>query len=236
MICKLLQYQGAPEVETDKFSENTVEYQCFGSMFNQVVEKKVSDQTGRLTGLLTFTGGKAKKSIKHCIHLPPETGYETVVRLLNNKYLHYLHAPYRKEIKALSSVKYSDASGFRKFHSFVLKCETFCKSTAWNSLETPEILCILVSKLSGNLRDRWNGKVQVVWRVFGREPFLSNFVSFGNEETTLVSDAIFSKDAVWSIFRRLKGNMKKETWKFCHKRGRSGKRLSVWRKSWSWWL
>ena len=131
-------------------------------MFNQVVEKKVSDQTGRLTGLLTFTGGKAKKSIKHCIHLPPETGYETVVRLLNNKYLHYLHAPYRKEIKALSSVKHSDASGFRKFYSFVLKCETFCKSTAWTSLETPEILYILVSKLSGNLRDRWNGKVQVV--------------------------------------------------------------------------
>ena len=41
MKCKLLQYQGAPKVETDNFL----------SMFNQVVEKKVSDQIGRLTKL-----------------------------------------------------------------------------------------------------------------------------------------------------------------------------------------
>ena len=41
MKCKLLQYQGVPKVEIDNFL----------SMFNQVVEKKVSDQMGRLTKL-----------------------------------------------------------------------------------------------------------------------------------------------------------------------------------------
>ena len=40
MICKLLQYQGAPEVEIDKFNSNPLEYQYFVSMFNQVVKKK----------------------------------------------------------------------------------------------------------------------------------------------------------------------------------------------------
>ena len=87
------------------------------------MEKKVNDQTGRLTRLLTFTGGEAKELIKHCIHLPPETGYETAVRLLNNRYEnpHYLLTSYRKELKALPSVKPGDASGFRKFYSFVLK-------------------------------------------------------------------------------------------------------------------
>ena len=184
MICKLLQYQGAPEVETDKFNGNPLEYQYFVSMFNQVVEKKVSDQTGRLTRLLKFTGGEAKELIKHCIHLPPKTGYETVVRMLNNRYgnFHYLLASYRKKIKALPSVKPGDASGFRKFYSFVLKCETFSKSTAWNALETLESLCILVSMLPGSLRNRWNRKVQVVGRDFGREPCLSDFSSFVHEE------------------------------------------------------
>ena len=125
-------------------------------MFNQVVEKKVNDQAGRLTRLLTFTGSEAKELIKHCIHLPPETGYETAVRLLNNRYgnPHYLLTSYRKELKALASVKPGDASGFRKFYSFVLTCETFSKSTAWNALETQETLSILVSKLPGSLRDR----------------------------------------------------------------------------------
>ena len=42
MICKLPQYQGAPEVEIDKFNGNSLEKQYFVSMFNQV-ERKVSD-------------------------------------------------------------------------------------------------------------------------------------------------------------------------------------------------
>ena len=133
-------------------------------MFNQVVKKKVSDQKERLTRLLKFTGGEAKELVKHCIHLATETGYETAMRLLNNRYgnLHCLLASYRKEIKALPSVKPGDASGFRKFCSFVVKCETFSKSIGWNDLETQETLCVLVSKLPGRLTDRWNRKVQVV--------------------------------------------------------------------------
>ena len=127
----MLQYQGALEVEIGKFSGNPLEYHYFVSMFSQAVEKKVSDQTGRLIKQLKFTDGEARESRKHCIHLPNETDYKTV-RLLNNRYgnPHYLLASYRKEIKVLPSVKHGDVSGFRKFYSFVLKCETFFKSTA----------------------------------------------------------------------------------------------------------
>ena len=39
MICKLFQQQGAPEVEVDKFSGNALEYQCFFSMFKEVVDR-----------------------------------------------------------------------------------------------------------------------------------------------------------------------------------------------------
>ena len=98
--------------------------------------------------------------------------------------------------QSMSIIFSCDAFGFRKFNSFVLRCETFSKSIAWNALETLETLCILVSKLPGSLRDRWNRRIQVVRRSFGREPCLSDFASFVHEETTLVNDPIFSKDAV----------------------------------------
>ena len=78
----------------------------------------------------------------------------------------------------------------------MLKCETFSKCTCWNALETPETLCILVSKLPGRLRDSWNRKVQVVRRTLQREPCLADFSSFVFDETTLVNDPIFSRDAV----------------------------------------
>ena len=97
---------------------------------------------GRLTRLSNFTGGEAKGLIKRCILLPPQTAYETAVRQLNNRCENplYLLASCRKEIKSLTSVKPDDASGFRKFYSFVLKCETFSKSTGYNALETQETL------------------------------------------------------------------------------------------------
>ena len=108
--------------------------------------------------------------------------------------------------KSFPSVKSGDTSGFRKFYNFLLKCEVFSKSTAWNALESQETLCFLVSKLPGSLKDRWNKKVQVVRKSFGREPCLSDFASFVHEGTTLVMILFFQRMLYWSIFRLLKRN------------------------------
>lgn len=57
-------------------------------------------QMGKLTRLFNFTDGEVKGLIKHCIHLPTETGYETAARQLNNRHENplYLLASCRKEI------------------------------------------------------------------------------------------------------------------------------------------
>ena len=96
----------------------------------------------------------------------------------------------------LAPVKSGDAMSFRNFHNLVLKCETFSKIKNWNSLEKPETLCVLVSKLLGDLRDIWNRTVQGIKRSYGREPCLSGFSGFVKEETILVNDSIFSREAV----------------------------------------
>ena len=116
-------------------------------------------------------------------------------------------ASYRKEIKSLSSVKTGDVSDFRNFYIFVLKCERPSKSTAWNALETPGTLCVLVSKLPDILSDNWNRKVKAVRRKFGKGPFSSDSVSFVHEETALVNESIFSKDAVLECVKDKKGHI-----------------------------
>ena len=83
--------------------------------------------------------------------------------------------------------------GFGKFHNLFLNCETVSKITNWNSLETSEPLCVLVSKLPGGLRDRWNRTVQGIWRSYGRELYLSDFSRFVKEETILVNDQMFQE-------------------------------------------
>ena len=95
-------------------------------MFKEVVEKKIKDPVGRLTRLIKFTDDETKDLVKHCIHLTPDTGYDTAITLLNKRCgsPHSLLASYWKEIKSLAPVKPGDALGFRKFHNFVLKCVT----------------------------------------------------------------------------------------------------------------
>ena len=60
--------------------------------------------------------------------------------------------------------KFGDANSFRKFESFLLKCESVSENQDWNALDTPEMLCILVSKLSGGLMDRWYRTAQAIRR------------------------------------------------------------------------
>ena len=104
-----------------------------------------------------------------------------------------------KEIKALLFVKPGDTSGFRKFYSFVLMCETFSKSTAWNVLETIETLCILVSKLlvvlgiGGTESYRWleeNHVYQIFLVLYTEKPPWSITLFFKGCCTGVFSDSL----------------------------------------------
>ena len=62
----------------------------------------------------------------------------------------------------------------------------------WNSLDTPDIPCSLISTFPGNARDKWNRKVMMIRRYHEREPELSDFVDFVDGEILLASDPLFS--------------------------------------------
>ena len=166
VLCKLLQQQAAPEVDIDCFNGNPLNYHYFMALFCEVVETKIEDPRGRLTRLLKYTVGEAKELIKHCIQLPQDKGY-TYTKSLFEKTCgnpHKILSSYRKEVKDWPQVKFGDAKAFRKFFNFLLKCESVSDNQDWNTLDTPEIICMLISKLPGVLMDRWNRKVQNIRR------------------------------------------------------------------------
>ena len=53
-------------------------------------------------------------------------------------------------------MKVGDAAGFRKYYSFLLKCQSIIGGNKWNALDSPDSICMLLTKLPGQLRDRWN--------------------------------------------------------------------------------
>ena len=82
-------------------------------------------------------------------------GYETAKKIMNQLYEdpHRVIAAYHKEIKQWQQIKPGDAESYRKFHYFLLKCENIAQMQIWNHLDTPAIMCMLLSKLLGRKRD-----------------------------------------------------------------------------------
>ena len=155
MVCELLRQQSAPELDIDIFDGNPMEFHYFMVVFKEVVEKKVTDSRGRLTCLINFTKGEAKETAKNCIQLPAGVGCKIAKRLLNERFgdSHRITAVYRKEIKQWPQIK---ADAYRKFQNFLVKCENINHLQNWNVLNTPDIICMLFSKLPGSARDKWS--------------------------------------------------------------------------------
>ena len=63
-------------------------------------------------------------------------------------------------------------------------------------LDAPETMCMLLSKLSSSGRDKWSINSLAIRRRHERELDLTDFMHFVNDETLIVSDPIFSKEAV----------------------------------------
>ena len=196
MLYQLLKAQSAPEVDVEAFDGNPLNFTFFMMMFKEVVETKIDDQKGRLTRLLKYTTGEARETIKHCIQYK-ENGYDKAVKLLHKRYgdPHLILATYRKQIRDWPTIKFSDGKSFREFLNFIVKCESFICDD-WNILDSPETICMLISKLPVPLVDRWNRKVMSFRQIQRKEPKLAELIKFVEQETLLVNDPLYSRDAV----------------------------------------
>ena len=188
---ELLKRQAAPDLEIDIFDGNPMDFHYFMAVFKEVVENKVTDPRGRQTCLIRFTKGEAKEIAKNCIQLLSELGFRTAKQLLTETFgdPHIITASYRKEMKQWPQIKAGDAGAYRRFQNFLVKCENIDHLQSWNVLNTPDIICMLLSKLLGSARDKGSRKVITIQRRGNREPEIIQLV---NDETLIVTDPVYS--------------------------------------------
>ena len=63
-------------------------------------------------------------------------------------------------------------------------------------METSDTPCMLVSRLPNGVVDRWNRKALMLRRSQQRELSLKDFIEFFDEETVLINNFIFSREAI----------------------------------------
>ena len=91
-------------------------------VFKEVVEKRIEDPRGRLTGLIKYTTLEAKDLIRHYFQQPSAEGYENAMKLFQNRYGDLLKTlgSYQREIRKWPSIRAGDATAFRQFQHLSL--------------------------------------------------------------------------------------------------------------------
>ena len=102
----------------------------------------------------------------------------------------------------MSRIKPGDISAFRKLFNFPIKCQYLSRSSRNNPLDTPDIICMILSKLPVHLQDRWNRNTLKMSRMHSRESYLFDLVNFVEDEMTIVSDHFILEMLLVSILRR----------------------------------
>ena len=168
MLCDLVKLQGAPELYLERFSREPLQYNYFITIFKDVVESKVRNPKGRLLRLTQFTTEEAKELIKECIYQTAVDGYATTKSLLAKSFgdPYRILAAYRSEFCHWKQFRFGDAAGFQKFYAFFIKCNNLVTGHQWNGLDSPDNLCVIVSKLPGSSRDRCNRRAMTVRTKF----------------------------------------------------------------------
>ena len=93
---------------------------------------------------------------------------------------------YCKEIKQWPQTKAVDADAYRRLQNSLVKCENIDHLQIWSVLNTPDIICMLLSKLPGSVRDKWSRKVLTIQRRGNRESEMADFIHFVNDETLIL--------------------------------------------------
>ena len=122
--------------------------------------------------------------VKPFIHDTRKHGYENAMKLLERQYgnTFKLLARYRNEIKQMTKIKPGDAAAFRRLFNFLIKFQTLQYSNNQNPLGTPDVICMILSKVPGFLQNRCNRHVHKIRKNQTREPGLFNLTNFIEEE------------------------------------------------------
>ena len=105
------------------------------SMFRETVEKNTEFPKGRLTQFINDRS---------------EYGYSNTTAALQRKYVypHTLLSSYKRKGKPMVLLKAGDAATFKKLFNFPIKCQTIKLDGHYNPLDTPETICMILSKLT----------------------------------------------------------------------------------------
>ena len=71
---------------------------------------------------------------------------------IGSRETHTLYCHHIEEVRQMVPLKAGDATAFRKLFNFLIKCQSIEADGHYNLLDTPEIICMVLTKIPLHLR------------------------------------------------------------------------------------
>lgn len=114
-----------PKPELAKFDGNPLQYWTFIRSFENNIERNTSDGNEKLTYLMQYCAGDARKVIKSCVTMDPSDGYKTARTIRKERFGHpyTIATSFVKDVTDGSPIKASDGAELLTFADQPKNCE-----------------------------------------------------------------------------------------------------------------
>ena len=183
-----------PKVEIEKFSGDPLQYHAFIAVFDENVDKVTQQPSSKLSRLLQYTDGEAKKAIKPCSLIGGEAGYMQARRTLEKRFgdPHVIAHAIMQGIKDGKPV--STAKDFQVLCDELNNAqETLSKLNKLHEVDTQSSIVDIVNRLQPYLKNRWRKQAMDMKRMTGRYPSFKDLVEFVNYEVEEITDPIYGQ-------------------------------------------
>ena len=179
-LSHIIQSLELPKVEIPCFEGDPADYWRFLRCFEANVASKTLDSATRLSFLIQYCQGEARKAIEGCVILPPDEGYLRAKSILESQF-GQRHAIARAQIKRIvsgSSVRMNDGKALLSLATDLRNCVvTLTQLDYLADLNCSSTIKGVLRRLPFSIQSQWAEQAFKIIQM-GREPTMEDLAIF----------------------------------------------------------
>jgi len=192
---KMFDMMQLPAVEMTEFDGDPLKYYVFTKQFLNSVDHQTIPDSHKLTRLLKYCVGKARKVIECCAVMEPSEGYERALKLLKERFgdKYKLAEAWVGKVANGPPIGPREKEKLQDFADDLNNCvQSLSASGLLSEVNTQNVLVRIVQRLPSFVRTRWLREVQNIKRRYDRFPNVNDLSSFVCDVATECNDPVYS--------------------------------------------
>ena len=201
-----------PKVELMCFDGDPLKYWGFIRMFDNSMDKDTVDSCSKLSRLLQYTTGKAKRVIQCCAVMSPSDGYRRARQLLQERFGNsfLITETWINKVTNGPEIKPTDCEMLQEHADELRSCsETLQAMGSIAEISSQGTLVKIIQRLPYFMQNKWRSRVLQIRKQGARNPNIHDITDFVSEVAEAANDPVYG--TITDVRRRPRNEYQKET-------------------------